>query len=154
MMAVAEFEALIGIGWRETLRGMIFPCHCDHMGHVNNRWYGHFFDDASMSLWSGVGLSEAGLRAQFDTSVVIARNEFDYLHELLNGQQFVVMSTFVKIGRKSLSFESRLFHNDTGTLCVVNVSVAVFFDFEARQSAPMPASVRKRLEPLVVQPTE
>ena len=48
-MTVLEYEKLGNTGWRETLRGMTFPFHCDHMGHVNNSWYGHFFDDASMS---------------------------------------------------------------------------------------------------------
>tara|TARA_B100001123_G_C15060221_1_gene927251 strand:+ start:29 stop:490 length:462 start_codon:yes stop_codon:yes gene_type:complete len=149
-MAVGEFEELLDMGWRETLRGMIFPFHCDHMGHVNNRWYGHFFDDASMSLWSAVGISEVGLRAKFDTSAVIARNEFDYRHELLNGQQFVVVSAFRRLGSKSVTFESRLYHDFTGTLCVTNISVAVFFDFTSRQSSPMPSSIRDLLESVVV----
>ncbi len=32
--------------WMETNRAVVFPRNCDHLGHLNVRWHGHFFDDA------------------------------------------------------------------------------------------------------------
>ena len=32
--------------WRETYRGIVFPAHCDHLGHMNARFYADPFDDA------------------------------------------------------------------------------------------------------------
>ena len=145
-------EELAEKGWHETLRGMIFPFHCDHMGHVNNRWYGHFFDDASMSLWSTLGLSELGLRTRFNTSAVIARNEFDYKSELLSGHQFLVMSGFTRIGTKSLGYEQRLFQIDSGELAALHKGISVFFDYEARHSSLIPNSVRSVVAPHIVEP--
>ena len=121
-----DYEKLAESGWRESLRGMIFPSHCDHMGHVNNRWDGHFFDDASMAFWSAVGLSEAGLQSQFGTSAVIAHNSFDYWHELLNGQQFVVMSAFTRVGTKALAMKHVCFKT-TQVSCASSTPVSRCF---------------------------
>ena len=137
-------------GWRETLRGMAFPIHCDHMGHVNNRWYAHFFDDASMSLWSTIGLSERALQEKFDTSAVIAHTGIDYLHELVASDQFVVESAFTRLGGKSLTLKSRLYHVDTRVECARQTMVAVFFDIESRQSVRIPDSIRVLIEPELV----
>ena len=136
--------------WHETLRGMAFPHYCDHMGHVNNRWYAHFFDDASMSLWSQIGLSERALRERYATSAVIAHVEIDFSNELVADDQFVIKSAFSRIGTKSLTLTSLLHHCDSQALCARQTMVAVFFDVQTRQSAPMPDSIRKIVTPFLV----
>jgi len=30
-----------------TYRGLVYPWHCDHMGHMNVMWYTGKFDEAS-----------------------------------------------------------------------------------------------------------
>jgi len=35
----------------EILRGVVHPWYCDTFGHMNVRWYSHFFDDAAFHLW-------------------------------------------------------------------------------------------------------
>ena len=42
-----------------TNRGVVFPWQCDHYGHLNVRYYTHFFDDASFHIWSLIGLKMA-----------------------------------------------------------------------------------------------
>ena len=37
--------------WLETHRSLVFPWHCDQFGHMNVRWYAHFFDDATFHMW-------------------------------------------------------------------------------------------------------
>ena len=32
--------------WHETHRTLVHTWHCDHYGHMNVRFYAHFFDDA------------------------------------------------------------------------------------------------------------
>jgi len=34
----------------EILRGVVHPWYCDTFGHMNVRWYSHFFDDAAFHL--------------------------------------------------------------------------------------------------------
>ena len=37
----------------EIYRAVVFPWHCDHIGHMNVRWYAHHFDDAGFPVGSG-----------------------------------------------------------------------------------------------------
>src|SRR6476660_1312582 len=45
-----------------TYRGLVYPWHCDHMGHMNVMWYTGKFDEASWSLLSRLGLTQHRLR--------------------------------------------------------------------------------------------
>lgn len=49
---------------RETFRGIVLPGQCDHFGHLNVRYYAHFFDDGAFHLWSLFGYSLRDMRAQ------------------------------------------------------------------------------------------
>ena len=136
-------------GWSETLRGMVFPMHCDHMNHVNNRWYAHFFDDASLSQWSRIGLTEKALRDTHHTSAVIAHTSVDFLHELVASDQFLIRSAFTRLGNKSVTLQQVLEHCDNGNIAAKQTMIAVFFDATGRSSTAIPDSVRAIIEPLL-----
>ena len=114
--------------WVESLRGMVFPVHCDHLNHVNNRWYGHFFDDATMAFWSLSGLVESEFATQYGVMAVQVKNVIEFHHELLGGDQFVVRSAFTRIGNKSVTSQARLSHAGTETLCATYSGISVFVD--------------------------
>ena len=40
----------------EILRGVVHPWYCDNFGHMNVRWYSHFFDAAAFHLWPLTGV--------------------------------------------------------------------------------------------------
>ena len=40
-----------------TFRGVVYPWHCDHMGHMNLTWYAGKFDEATWNLLSLIGLT-------------------------------------------------------------------------------------------------
>jgi acyl-CoA thioester hydrolase len=42
-----------------TYRGVVYPWHCDHMGHMNVMWYTGKFDEACWQLLSMLGLTQA-----------------------------------------------------------------------------------------------
>jgi len=46
----------------ETYRGMVYPWHCDHMGHMNVMWYVGKFDEATWNLFAAVGITTAFLK--------------------------------------------------------------------------------------------
>ena len=138
-------------GWMETQRGVVFPWHCDHLGHMNVRWYGHFFDDAGFHLWSAIGLSHATL-LQRGIVTVVARIETDFHRELAAGELLVVHSAYVRLGGKSLTMAQRMTNAETGELCASQQVVEVFFDPATRKSVAMPDDLRARLEPVVVAP--
>lgn len=45
-----------------TYRGAVYPCHCDHVGHMNVMWYVGKFDEATWQFFNSVGLSPSYLR--------------------------------------------------------------------------------------------
>ena len=130
-------------GWFETVRGVVFPWHCDQYGHMNVRWYGHFFDDADYHLWTMSGLAQSIPR-------VVARTSLDFVRELKAGELLVVRNAWTHVGTRSLRQIGRMFEAETGALCARQDNVLVLFDEDKRVSAPMSDSVRRTLTPLVV----
>lgn len=140
-------------GWCETHRAVVFPWHCDHIGHMNVRWYGHFFDDAGFHLWAIKALPQSALHAR-GQGLVVAGNRIDFVHEMVAGDLAVVRSAFVRLGGRSVTSASRMYRAETGRLCATLESVEVFFDPETRKSAPMPGDVRAMLEAALAAPDD
>lgn len=130
--------------WMETHRAVVFPWHCDHLGHMNVRWYGHFFDDAGFHLWSQIGLSHATLKER-GVVTVIASIKTDFRHECGAGELLLVQSAFTRLGTKSLTMHQRMTNAETGTLIATQEVVEVFFDVTARTATAMPDDIRDKL---------
>lgn len=135
--------------WAETCRAVVFPWHCDHIGHMNVRWYAHFFDDAGFHLWSMKGLSGAQLE-ELNVGLVVARTDTNFIRELTAGSMLVVRSAYTGIGSKSIRHTQRMFNADTGTLCAEQHTVEVMFDPRTRKSTAMPDEVRDTIAPHIV----
>jgi acyl-CoA thioester hydrolase len=130
--------------WTETNRGVVFPWQCDHYGHLNVRYYTHFFDDAGFQIWSLIGLKLDDIHAR-GVHPVVAQITVTFLHELKPGSLIKVKGGFTKAGTKSIGHTQRMYNVDTGVLCATQDSVEVFFDPETRTSAPMPDDIRARI---------
>jgi acyl-CoA thioester hydrolase len=136
-------------GWMATYRAVVFPWHCDHLGHLNVRWYGHFFDDAGWHLWSQIGMSHVTFKERGIVTVV-ASIKTDFHHESGPGDLLRVESAFTRIGGKSLTMTQRMTNAETGVLCATQDVVEVFFGMESRKAAAMPDDIRDKLEAVVV----
>ena len=128
-------------GWQEISRNMVFPWHCDHYGHMNVRWYTHFFDDAAFLIWPTIGFN---LREVLATGVhtVIARTTTEYHHEVRAGDPVLIVGGFTRIGTKSLTVATRMLDANTRELRASNEYVVVFFNAQTRRSAKIPEDVR------------
>lgn len=132
-------------GWMETHRAVVFPWNCDHLGHMNVRWYGHFFDDAGFHLWSKIGMSHATLKER-GIVTVIARITTDFVHEAAAGELLLIESAFTRLGGKSLTVRQRMTNAENGTLIATQELVEVFFDIASRKAAEMPGDIREKLQ--------
>ncbi len=47
-----------------TLRGVVYPWQCDHMGLLNVMYYVGRFDEATWTLFASVGITPSFLREQ------------------------------------------------------------------------------------------
>lgn len=133
----------------ELLRSVVHPWHLDHFGHMNVRHYAPVFDDATYHLWTRIGLPYSRMLDEHGLHCVTAQATTRFVRELVAGDLIVVDGAVARLGTKSVGFELVMRHADTGALHATYELTEVFFDPEARAAAPMPASVRERLETLV-----
>jgi acyl-CoA thioester hydrolase len=135
--------------WMETNRTVVFPAQCDHLGHMNVRYYAHAFDDASFHAWASIGITFDDMHAAGAVTVV-AHTATDFLTEVKAGSLIKVESAFVKLGSKSTTYHQRLVNAENGTLHARQKVVEVFFDLKSRKSVAMPDHFRAIIEAALV----
>lgn len=135
--------------WMETHRTVVFPALCDHLGHMNVRYYAHAFDDASFHAWARIGITFKAMHAAGAVTVV-AHTETDFVLEITTGSLIKVESAFVKLGTKSTTYRQRLVDAENGALYANQRVVEVFFDLETRKSVAMPAGFREKIEAALI----
>ncbi len=128
---------------------MVLPRHCDHYGHLNVRYYTHFFDDGGFHMWNQIGISLKEL-AERKIALVVANLSLDFIHEVRAGGLILIKGAFREIGKRSISYEQRMYDTDGGHLCAKQISIEVSFDTETRRSAPMPDDIRALIEANIV----
>ncbi len=135
--------------WMETNRTVVFPAQCDHLGHMNVRYYAHAFDDASFHAWALIGITFEDMHAEGAVTVV-AHTATDFIHEVTAGSLIKVESAFVKLGTKSTTYHQRIINAENGTLHANQQVVEVFFDLKTRQSVAMPDAFREKIEATLI----
>jgi acyl-CoA thioester hydrolase len=136
-------------GWFVTYRGIILPRHCDHYGHLNVRYYAHFFDDGGFQMWHHIGIKQSDL-TQNGMGVVVANISINFIHEITAGQLMKIKGAWSKMGNKSMAHEQKMFNADTGILCATQTTSEVYFDMEKRQSTNMPENLREIVKAHVI----
>ncbi len=135
--------------WMETHRTVVFPAQCDHLGHMNVRYYAHAFDDSSFHAWARIGITFEAMHAEGAVTVV-AHTETDFIREVTAGSLIKVESAFVKLGTKSATYRQRLIDAENGELYANQQVVEVFFNLKTRKSVAMPAAFREKIEAALV----
>ena len=139
-------------GWQELLRGVVQPWHHDQFGHMNVRWYAHFFDDAAYHVWPVFGISLQRLQREYGVHTVTARATTNFIKELSAGDLVRIEGGVTRLGSRSVAFELRMLHVDGGELHATYDMVEVFFDPTTRKATAMPEAVRQTLSAFLVEP--
>jgi acyl-CoA thioester hydrolase len=136
-------------GWTETFRGVIYPWHCDHMGHMNVMYYVNFFDQAACHLISACGFqwTEMGDR---DIGFADVKHVIEYRAEQKVGSPIIVESGILKRGRTSLAGAHRMTNAETGELAATMEVTTILFDLAARKSMPLPEDTWPKIDALLV----
>ena len=71
--------------WFETHRAVVHLWQCDHLGHLNVRYYAHFFDDAGFHFWTGIPRAKDSMKAH-NIGGVVARTTNDFVAEARAGE--------------------------------------------------------------------
>ena len=137
-------------GWIETFRGVIYPWHCDHMGHMNVMYYINFFDQAACHLLSACGYkwNEMG-----DEQLGFAdvKHTVEYKGEQKVGSPIIIESCVTKRGRTSLTFRHRMKNAETGELAATQEVVTIYFDLAARKPVPLREDTLDLIDSLLIE---
>jgi len=132
--------------WHEVMRGVIHPWHHDQFGHMNVRWYAHFFDDAVFHMYAVAGLSLNELLSTHGVHTVSARATTNFVQEAQAGDLVRIVGAITRLGGKSVTLTFHMLNTDTGALHATYDLVEVCFDPNTRKSAEFPPALRAQLE--------
>lgn len=123
-----------------TYRGVVYPWHCDHVGHMNVMWYVGKFDEATWNLFHEVGLTPSYLRSAGRGMAAVEQQIF-YLRELHAGTVVTVRSVVNEVKAKLIVFTHAMTNDDTGEVAARTVLKAVHMDTARRKSCPFESHV-------------
>lgn len=123
-----------------THRGMVYPWHCDHIGHMNVMWYVGKFDEATWHLLAMIGLTPTYLREQRRGMVAVQQN-ITYKRELLAGDLVLIRSGILEVKKSSIRFFHEMQNGETGAVAAIAVLTGVHIDAQARTACPLPAEI-------------
>jgi acyl-CoA thioester hydrolase len=116
---------------RETVRFR----DLDSMGHVNNAVFLTYMEQARIGFLFGRGATT--------NSIIIARVEIDYRSPVRLGDTVEIAVRCDRLGTKSFDLEYEL---SVGDRVVAEArSVQVFYDYDRREAAELPADWRQAL---------
>jgi len=129
--------------WKITYRGIVYPWHCDHMGHMNVMWYAGKFDEACWNLLAMVGLQRAGF-AQEGTAMAAVEQHIQYKRELYPGDTVSIESALLEVSDKSIRMLHKMVHDASGEVAATTMIVGVHIDARTRRAIRLPEHVRRR----------
>jgi acyl-CoA thioester hydrolase len=129
--------------WKTTYRGIVYPWHCDHMGHMNVMWYTSKFDEACWQLLSMLGLNLARFK-QDGTGMAAVEQHTQYKRELYAGDAVTIQSALLEVKDKSIHMLHKIIDDATGEVAATTVVVGVHIDAVIRKAIRLPEDVRAK----------
>jgi acyl-CoA thioester hydrolase len=133
-----------------TARSVVYPWHCDHMGHMNVMWYTGKFDEATWHLFAHIGLTPSYLRSNH-RGMVAVHQETTYKRELVAGDLVVVRSGFLEFREKVVRFYHEMRNAETNEVAATTTLTGVHINTEIRKSCPFPSEIVSAGRELIVQ---
>jgi acyl-CoA thioester hydrolase len=131
-----------------TYRGVVYPWHCDHMGHMNVMWYAGKFDEATWQVFAALGLTAQFLRAN-GRGMAAVEQTTTYKRELMPGDVVSVRSSVLEIKDKAIRFAHEMRNDTTGEVAATTVITGVHLDTTVRRACAFSDSVREKAAGLV-----
>jgi acyl-CoA thioester hydrolase len=119
----------------------------DVLGHINNTVLAIWFEQARNPLFR-IFSPDLSLNPK-TFPLIMAHTDYDFVGELFLQYEVEIRSGVSRIGNKSFT----VYHEarQEGRLCVKGRAVIVYYNFQAKQSIPLPEDVKKQLEAHLVQ---
>ncbi len=133
-----------------TYRGIVYPWHCDHMGHMNVMWYVGKFDEATWHLLALFGPTSSYMRDNHRAMVAVEQR-IAYKRELVAGDLVTIRSGILEMKEKVIRFFHEMSNDATGEIAAVTVIVGIHLDSQTRKSVPFPSAVLERGRQMIVE---
>lgn len=140
-------------GWTETGRAVVFPWHCDHLGHMNVKHYVGMFDIGAFHFLSMLGFGSHDMHDKGAT-LVDAQHTIRFIKEQPAGSLVKIESAITRIGTKSLNIRHRMINTETGDLAATTEIVMVYFDLATRKSIPLTEALKEGMSPYLADPDD
>jgi acyl-CoA thioester hydrolase len=140
-MAIAQTGLL-------TYRGVVYPAHCDHIGHMNVASYVAKFDEASWVMFCDLGITPSYIRGGKFGMAGVQQN-LTYRQELFAGDAIEVRSRLLEVHEKRIRFEHTMYNLEKGEVAAICELTAVHLDRRAHKACPFPAAVREKAQALL-----
>ena len=131
-----------------TYKGLVYPWHCDHMGHMNVMWYVGKFDEATWAYFADIGLTPEMLRAS-DKGMAALEQHLTYQKEVVPGDMLEVYSSTLEVKAKTIRFHHEMLSAETGEVVATCELVAVHLDTKARKGIVLPEEVREKATAMI-----
>jgi len=141
------------VGWLSmpeamiTYRGVVYPWHCDHMGHMNVMWYVGKFDEATWQILAAVGASPSRMRTE-GFGLVAVEQHIEYKRELRAGDLLTIRSSVLEAREKSVRFVHQMTKEESGELAAKTVVTGVCIDISTRKARALPHDIFRRIASL------
>jgi len=132
-------------GYVETFRGVVYPWHCDHQGHMTTMHYVGMFDQAFWHHLSALGFTRDYLGTHH-TGFVDVRDVIEYKSEQPVGSLIIIESGLLHVGNTSVTAFHRMKNPETGELAATSEKTTVYFDLEARSKTPLPENLKATMQ--------
>ena len=126
-----------------TYRGVVYPWHCDHVGHMNVMWYVGKFDEATWNLFQRVGITASYLR-QNQRGMAAVDQHIEYRRELRAGDVVTVRSEVLELHGRKIRFRHEMRNDGTDEVAAVTTLLGLHMDTVARKSCPFPSELLER----------
>jgi acyl-CoA thioester hydrolase len=128
---LSPFEVPIDVRFRDL----------DAIGHVNNAVYLTYIESARVAYWLHV-TGRTGVSA---VDIILARAEVDYRSPVVLGEALTVTVRAVSMRRSSFVLEFTIRERTRGRVVAEARNVAVYYDYAAGRSQPIPQEIRERI---------
>jgi len=110
-----------------TYKGVVYPWHCDHMGHMNVMWYVGKFDEATWHLAGMWGVTNAYMNKE-NRGMVAGEQRIIYKRELMAGALVTVRSGVIEVGEKKIKFFHEMLNEETQEVAAITFLTGIHID--------------------------
>jgi len=132
-----------------TYRGTVYPWECDHMGHMNVRFYVAKFDEATWQLFAMIGVTPTYMREQ-DRGMAAVEQQITYKRELRPGDIITVRSGVVELREKVFRLYHEMRNEETGEIAATTTLTGVHIDTRRRKACPFPEEILRRAREMII----